>query len=59
MQIVIDEGLCVGCGACEMECPVQALKVIDGKSKLVGKCDALAKCIDVCPVGALSLQPRK
>ena len=40
---------------CEAECPVHALKVIDGKSTLVGKCDGIGKCVEVCPVSALSL----
>ena len=58
MSIVINVDECVGCGACETECPVHALQVVDGKSTLVGKCDLLGKCIDVCPVGALSM-PQK
>lgn len=40
---------------CEAECPVHALKVIDGKSTLVGKCDGIGRCVEVCPVSALSL----
>lgn len=34
VQINKDE--CIGCGMCEAECPVHALKIIDGKSTLVG-----------------------
>ena len=40
---------------CEAECPVHALKVIDGKSTLVGNCEGIGKCVEVCPVSALSL----
>lgn len=53
--VKIDTDTCIGCGMCEAECPIHALKVIDGKSTLVGKCDGIGRCVDVCPVSALSL----
>lgn len=53
--VKIDTDLCIGCGICEAECPIHALKVIDGKSTLVGPCEGIGRCVEVCPVSALSL----
>lgn len=53
--IRIDQELCNGCGACETGCPEGALKIIDGKARLVGEslCDGLGACIGHCPQGAI------
>ena len=56
-MIEIDEELCDGCGECVISCPEGALKVIDGKAKVVKEsfCDGLGACIGECPQGALSI----
>ncbi len=44
---------CISCGACETECPNQAIS--EGDSKYVidaTKCDACGTCADNCPVDA-------
>ncbi len=44
---------CINCGACEPECPVQAIS--EGESKYEidpEKCIDCGACADVCPVGA-------
>ncbi len=44
---------CISCGACEPECPVQAIS--EGESKYEidpEKCIDCGACADVCPVGA-------
>lgn len=53
--IRIDQELCNGCGACVTGCPEGALKIIDGKARLVGEslCDGLGACIGHCPQGAI------
>lgn len=58
--ITIDEDTCTGCGACEIGCPEGALKVIDGKARLVGEvlCDGLGACIGTCPEGAITVETR-
>jgi len=53
--ISIDESLCVGCGNCTTSCEQGAIKIINGKAKLVNEnfCDGLGKCIGHCPADAL------
>ncbi len=59
--IRIDEEKCDGCGACIPNCPEGALKVIDGKARLVGEimCDGLGACVGRCPVGAITIEERE
>ncbi len=58
--IEIDEEKCDGCGICTTGCHEGALRVIDGKARLVGEslCDGLGACIGECPRGALTTVER-
>jgi len=57
----IDEGKCDGCGACVPSCAEGALKIIDGKARLIGEtyCDGLGACLGECPQGAITLEERE
>ncbi len=59
--IKIDEDLCTGCGQCVIACAEGALKIIDGKAKIVSEiyCDGLGACIGECPEGALTIEERE
>lgn len=59
--IRIDETLCDGCGACIPSCAEGALRIVDGKARLVGEvyCDGLGACLAECPRGALSIEVRE
>jgi ferredoxin len=59
--IKIDEEKCTGCGLCVPNCAEEAIKIIDGKAKLVGDvfCDGLGACLGECPEGALSIEDRE
>jgi ferredoxin len=59
--IKIDEEKCTGCGLCVPGCAEEAIKIIDGKAKLVGDvfCDGLGACIGECPEGALTIEERE
>jgi|WetSurMetagenome_2_1015567.scaffolds.fasta_scaffold00008_5 uncharacterized protein len=47
---------CVGCGACEAACPVDAVAVVDGKAKITpSKCIGCASCIAACAYGAMDV----
>jgi Pyruvate/2-oxoacid:ferredoxin oxidoreductase delta subunit len=59
--IKIDEEKCTGCGLCVPGCAEEAIKIINGKAKLVGEvfCDGLGACLGECPEGALSIEERE
>lgn len=56
----IDEEKCNGCGACIIACAEGALKIIDGKARLVSEvyCDGLGACLGKCPEGAITIEER-
>lgn len=58
--ITIDEEKCNGCGLCVPNCAEGAIKIIDGKARLVGDnlCDGLGACLGHCPQDALKIVER-
>ena len=59
--IEIDEEKCNGCGVCVPNCHEGALKIIDGKARLISDlfCDGLGACIGHCPEGAIEIIERE
>lgn len=59
--VKIDEENCNGCGACAAACHEGAIKIIDGKAKLVYEdyCDGLGDCLPQCPTGAITFEERE
>ena len=59
--IQIDEELCDGCGDCISACHEGAIRLIDGKAKLISDtyCDGLGDCIGECPQGAIKIIERE
>jgi len=57
----IDEEKCTGCKLCIPACAEGALKIVDGKAKLVSDkyCDGLGACIGECPQGAIIIEKRE
>ena len=51
--ITIDEEKCDGCGQCVPSCAEGALRVVDGKARLMKQsfCDGLGACLGECPAG--------
>ncbi len=59
--VKIDEEKCDGCGQCVNACAEGAIKIIDGKAKLVSEvyCDGLGACIGHCPQDAITIEKRE
>lgn len=59
--VTIDPKLCNGCGLCIDACHEGALKLVDGKAKLVSDiyCDGLGACLPECPTGAIKIVERE
>lgn len=59
--IKIDQEKCNGCGACAAACHEGAIKMIDGKAKLIREdyCDGLGDCLPACPTNAISFEERE
>lgn len=57
----IDEDKCNGCGLCIPSCAEGAIKIIDGKARLVADkyCDGLGACLGSCPQGAITIIERE
>jgi Fe-S-cluster-containing hydrogenase component 2 len=57
----INEDLCDGCGKCIPDCVEGALKLVNGKAKLVKEiyCDGLGACLGSCPRGAITIEKRE
>jgi len=59
--VIIDEELCDGCGLCIPACHEGALRLVDGKAKLVSDqvCNGLGACLGHCPRGAIKIERRE
>jgi NAD-dependent dihydropyrimidine dehydrogenase PreA subunit len=59
--VKIDEEKCDGCGQCANACAEGAIKIIDGKARLVSEiyCDGLGACIGSCPQDAITIEKRE
>lgn len=51
----VDETRCVGCGLCASSCPVQNLRVQNGKAIPSSRCVLCYRCVNLCPRQALTL----
>ncbi|MGC8727892.1 MAG: ATP-binding protein, partial [Elusimicrobiales bacterium] len=58
--IKIIEEKCTGCGICANSCAEGAIKMINGKARLINEvfCDGLGACIKECPQGAIIIEER-
>jgi NAD-dependent dihydropyrimidine dehydrogenase PreA subunit len=60
-MVRIDEEKCNGCGLCVPACAEGAIRIIDGKARLVADnlCDGLGACLGDCPVDAITVEERE
>ena len=55
MAYVIDKIVCVGCGACASNCPVETIKATEDNKYAIGDaCVECGACASNCPVNAIS-----
>jgi ferredoxin len=59
--VEIDEDRCDGCGLCAQACAESAIRIIDGKARLISEtyCDGLGACLGECPQGAITISERE
>ena len=59
--IHIDEEKCIGCGNCAEACHEGAIRMVNGKAKLMRDdyCDGLGDCLPTCPTGAITFVERE
>lgn len=59
--VKIDEDKCNGCGLCVSACHEGALRLVNGKAKLISEsyCDGLGACLPECPTGAITIEERE
>jgi NAD-dependent dihydropyrimidine dehydrogenase PreA subunit len=59
--VKIDEEKCNGCGLCVKACAEGAIKIVDGKARLISEiyCDGLGACIGHCPEDAITVERRE
>lgn len=55
-MLIIDSGLCIGCGVCESTCPFGAIMVVDGCAVVGDGCTLCGTCVEGCEPGALKIE---
>jgi len=57
----IDEEKCDGCGLCVPACAEGAIRIVDGKARLIAEnlCDGLGACLGHCPKDAIIIEKRQ
>ena len=54
-SVVLQEDRCIGCTSCLNVCPREAIRLRDGKARIIGeKCIDCGECIRICPNHAKS-----
>ncbi len=57
MAAKIDKEKCVGCETCVGQCPVEAIKIVDGKAEVnADDCVSCGACKDACPCEAIAVE---
>jgi len=54
MAVQVNNEKCTGCGVCVDVCPVNAIKLENGKAVIGDECVDCESCIAQCPVEAIS-----
>ena len=53
--MVVNKDVCVGCGTCVENCPVNAISMVDGVAHIDKEiCINCGSCLGACPVNAIT-----
>lgn len=55
-MLIVDNELCIGCGACEENCAFAAIEVVNGIAVVGDACTLCGACVDCCEVDALTIE---
>jgi NAD-dependent dihydropyrimidine dehydrogenase PreA subunit len=55
MAVKVDKEKCTGCSACVEVCPVDAIRIKEGKAVISDECIECGVCINHCPNEAITL----
>ncbi len=55
VEVSVGEG-CVGCGACQKVCFVDAIEISDGKAWITDQCRGCGRCAEGCPNKAIKIK---
>jgi electron transfer flavoprotein alpha subunit len=55
-MLIVDNELCIGCGACEENCAFGAIEVVDGIAVVGESCTLCGACVDCCEADALTIE---
>lgn len=49
-SVILEDDRCIGCTSCLKICPTEAIRLRDGKARIIGeKCIDCGECIRICP----------
>jgi len=55
VEVSVDQSSCIGCGACQKVCFVDAIEVEGGKAHITDQCRGCGRCVENCPNHAIEI----
>lgn len=58
-RLKVDSAKCIGCGKCTAACPMENLRLEEGRAVAKEKCTMCYRCVNICPKQAITLIGKK